>query len=149
MNRLVLFLFLLFLSLSAFQQRERSPEELAIIEKAIEERVASFVLKRRRECRAKLLDRANAIVDSTLIANAKLAALDSFARPPKPLKPFQPEVKEIGVATPIRPLLNVDSLLRDSLMTDSLLLDSLRTDSLRLDSLRLDSLGLSPLENDN
>lgn len=65
------------------------PDKEMIISDKVSEKVASFKGKQADECVLDLLEEAEKIVDSLLLAEAKMELSDSLlmARPPKPSKP--------------------------------------------------------------
>jgi len=95
-----------------------------------------------KKCEVDILDAAAAIVDSTLIVNARNSRRKN--RPPKPRKPGQPIVEIPVDTTPIAPLIDLLLLFGDTAFVDSLLM--LEVDSLRLDSLLRDSMLRSDYE---
>jgi len=96
-------------------------------------------------CEKDVMEAAAAIVDSTLIATARLAA-NRANKPPRPIKPGQPRVKILKDTTPIAPLIDLLLLLGDTSLINSLLTDSLRMDSILMDSLLQDSILRSDYE---
>ena len=98
------------------------------------------------KCKKSILDEAAAIVDSTLIAQARRARLQML-KPPKPIKPGQPNIEMPEDTTPIAPLFDLLLLLGDTTLLDSLQLDSLNMDSLLIDSIM--HMNLSPVDSLN
>lgn len=98
-----------------------------------------------KKCGTDVLDAAAAIVDSTLIATARLAA-NRANKPPRPVKPGQPRVEIPKDTTPVAPLIDLLLLLGDTNLINSLLTDSLTMDSLQIDSLLQDSILRSDYE---
>ncbi|MEM9917395.1 MAG: hypothetical protein AAF990_04830 [Bacteroidota bacterium] len=124
--------------LGAFQFGEPTAKEMAIIQEAVEEKVAAYVALKKRRCREKIMKRAEEMADSILLAQAKDSlVLRLLSRPDIPLKPMQPDILFPEPSTDIAPLIDPDTFLLDSLRADSLMMlsDSLKRDSLRLDSL--------------
>ena len=66
------------------------PDEQTVVQQKVNGRVAEFVKKKKEECRISLLDQAEKIVDSLLLAEAQLQLRDSLnrARPFKPVEPI-------------------------------------------------------------
>ena len=80
------------LILSAQKDQDNSSIEEQIEQKIAEELKVYKKIKKRR-CREKVLKRAHALVDSSLIARAKLSKMnDTLMKPPKPIKPVKPEI---------------------------------------------------------
>ncbi|MFT4759581.1 MAG: hypothetical protein ACI9XO_002179 [Paraglaciecola sp.] len=92
-----------------------------------------------KKCEKDVLEAAAAIVDSTLIATARLA-VNRANKPQRPVKPGQPRVDIPKDTTPIAPLINLLLLLGDTNLINSLLTDSLAQDTLQMDSLLMDSI---------
>jgi hypothetical protein len=63
------------------------PDNDVIIKEKVTERVTSFREKKNAECRVALLAEAEKIVDSLLLAEAKMELGDSLLRPSKPAQP--------------------------------------------------------------
>ena len=116
------------------------------VQKTIDDRVERYRKRLLKDCERRVLEKATAMVDSIIIANAKRIKAMPIGRPPKPIRPREDGSDVPFDSTKIEPLWNLDSLLyeqllrrrsiMDSLLVDSLLLDSLFRDSIRLDSLK-------------
>lgn len=65
------------------------PDKQTVIQQKVDGRVAEFVKKKKEECRISLLDQAEKIVDSLLLAEAQLQLRDSLNRA-RPFKPVEP-----------------------------------------------------------
>lgn len=93
-----------FCFLSACSEEEKkSLTKQEIIEIKIEEKLKRWQAAILKKCTSDVLETAEAIVDSTLIAQARLS-VDSITKPAKPIKPLKPEVKEANDTLPIAPL---------------------------------------------
>ncbi len=112
--RIVLFVaaVLILLLFQAFQAdkelEELKPEVAALIEEAVQEKLNGFVRTRRKACRQRVLLRANEVVDSLLLAQAKLSNYDTIGKPLKLPKPLRPDVESVQPASAIRPLWQKD-----------------------------------------
>ena len=105
-----------------------------LIAATVEERLDRYRQIRAEKCLERVLEEANRLADSILIAEARLAR-DTMAKPPKPFRPDAPEIIALHDTTPIAPFLIrkiQDSLFQDSLFRDSLFRDSIFQDSIRL-----------------
>jgi hypothetical protein len=116
-----------------------------VINERITKKIDSWYKIYSKKCRTDVLDAAAAIVDSTLIATARLAA-NRANKPPRPVKPGKPRVEIPKDTTPVAPLIDLLLLLGDTNLINSLLTDSLTMDSLRMDSLLQDSILRSDYE---
>ncbi|MEM8525758.1 MAG: hypothetical protein AAGG68_14040 [Bacteroidota bacterium] len=95
-------------------KEDRSAElKQQLIAEKVEERVQRLMNNKRIRCREELMENANQRVDSILIARAR-ANKDTIVKPPKPLKPDQPDAFLLEDTFAINPLLK-DSTLKDSL----------------------------------
>lgn len=72
-----------------------------LIEQRIEEKLANWEKVMRQKCEKDVLEAAEIIADSTLIAQARLDKV----RPEKPIKPEVPEVMELKDTVPVQPIL--------------------------------------------
>lgn len=99
-----------------------------IIQERITERTNRLTANVRQECQKEILDIAAQRADSLLIARAQ--AMSRVAgRPPRPVRPGEPPVRQLREPLPLRPLFPFE-IRFDTLLRDSLYADSLRTDSL-------------------
>lgn len=69
-----------------------SQEEL--IQEAIKLRVAQWKLAQQQDCRARTLERADAYVDSLLLATSLQQKLDTIPKPDKPERPERPVFRQ-------------------------------------------------------
>ena len=119
--------------LSVACERKSDQEAVqALIEQTVEERLTKYRKIRYNKCREQVLEEANRLADSILIAQARLAR-DTMSKPQKPDRPDRPEIKQLLDTTPIAPFL--EFLRQDSLRQDSILRDSIRQDSILQDSI--------------
>lgn len=65
------------------------PDKQTVIQQKVNGRVAEFVKKKKEECRISLLEQAEKIVDSLLLAEAQAQLRDSLNRT-RPFKPAEP-----------------------------------------------------------
>lgn len=138
---------LLFFALCANACDRPQPKTKAqVVEERLEKRLAEWEKGQLNRCRREVLKTATAIVDSTLLTDARLNR-DISGMPHIPGRPRRPGFEAPEDSTPIAPLLQF-LLLRDSLFLDSLLRDSFLVDSLRLDSLGFDSLQIDSIWRD-
>lgn len=84
-----------------------------LIDEKVEERVQRLMNNKQIRCREELMENANRLVDSILIARAR-SNKDTIPKPPKPFKPEQPDAFLLEDTFAIIPLLK-DTLLPDSL----------------------------------
>ncbi|MEN0045840.1 MAG: hypothetical protein AAF806_02140 [Bacteroidota bacterium] len=99
--------------LSACEEDQSAELKQQLIAEKVEERVQRLMENKRIRCRDELMENANQIVDSILIAKAK-ASKDTIGKPPKPFKPEQPDAFLLEDTFAIQPLLR-DSIVEDSL----------------------------------
>ncbi|MGK0362994.1 MAG: hypothetical protein ACI85O_000033 [Saprospiraceae bacterium] len=97
----------LFFSCQSDKKKNLTKDEVVVIK--IEEKVNRWKNSMQQKCTENILDAAAALVDSTLIARARLD-VDSIPKPLKPIKPDMPVIKELKDTLPIAPIL--DSLRR-------------------------------------
>ena len=76
------------------------------IRMTVDEKLATRKARRLKECKEFALKEAEDMVDSMLIAQAKLTTSDTISKPPKPPKPELLDVKKAKDNTPIKPLFN-------------------------------------------
>lgn len=105
-----------------------SLDKEAALQKIAEERLGRLRANILQNCREEVLEIANKRADSLLLDRAsRLRRL--AGRPPKPVRPGEPPLRELSAELPLRPLfpyeIRFDSLLRQQLTRDSLLRDSL------------------------
>ena len=87
-----------------------------VIQEKIAYRMNNWHHTHAKKCREDVLEAAAAIVDSTLIVNARQHK-DSLNRPPRPLKPINPDFEAPEDTVPVAPLVDLDTLLQnDSLI---------------------------------
>lgn len=110
-----------------------------VMNERIARKVNSWYASYSIRCENDVLEAAGAIVDSTLIATARRAA-NRANKPPRPIKPGQPQVVIPKDTTPVAPLIDLLLLLGDTNLINSLMTDSLMLDSIRMDSILQDSI---------
>ena len=66
---------------------------------------AAAQAKEEAKCTTKVLERAGELVDSTLIARAKLQVKEIVTKPEIPFRPDRPEVKLPKDSTPVIPII--------------------------------------------
>lgn len=123
--------------------RPQPKTKAQVMEARLEKRLQTWRKGQLDRCRREVLKAATAIVDSTLLTDARLNR-DLSDLPFIPGRPRRPGFEAPEDTTPIAPLLQFlllqDSLFLDSLLRDSFLMDSIRLDSLGFDSLQIDSI---------
>lgn len=65
-----------------------------LIEDALILKINQYRITQRVNCRERAMSKAEAYVDSFLLANSLNSNLDTIAKPPKPMKPPKPTFKE-------------------------------------------------------
>jgi len=100
---LLLSCFFLFFSCQPDKKKPLTKDE--VVAQKIEERVNRWKASARNKCTENVLEAAAAIVDSILIARARLD-VDSIPKPLKPIKPVKPVIKELKDTLPIAPILD-------------------------------------------
>jgi hypothetical protein len=95
--------FLFFFSCQAGEKKVLTKQE--VIAQKIEEKVKRWENSMREKCSENVLEEAQALVDSILIARARLD-VDSIPKPEKPIKPQMPVIKELKDTLPIAPILD-------------------------------------------
>ena len=65
-----------------------------LVREAVELKINQWQLSQRNSCRARAMAKAEAYVDSFLLANSLNTKLDTIPKPPKPIKPVKPPFKE-------------------------------------------------------
>jgi len=76
----------------------------------VDKKLTTVKTRHVKHCREAALKRAEEMVDSMLMAQAKLITSDTISKPPKPPKPELLEVKKAKDNTPIKPLFNEDAI---------------------------------------
>lgn len=84
-----------------------------LIEQRVQNRKDSYTSTMSGNCERKVLEEANRIVDSIVIAEARLKK-DTIPKPPRPDRPPMPEPRELKDTMPVEPLFP-DSLAIDSI----------------------------------
>ncbi len=103
-NHQILFLcFLVFASLLLFSTKEL-PTKSDMIREKVSKRMAKFEQTTVEKCTRKVLERAGEMVDSILIARARLQVKEIVPKPDIPFRPERPEVKIPKDTTPIVPI---------------------------------------------
>lgn len=93
-------------------QEDLQAEVEALIEQRVEERRSSFIATIQKNCERDILVEATRIVDSIIIAEARLKK-DTIPKPLRPDRPEVPELKQLKDTSPVSPLF------RDSLIVDT------------------------------
>jgi len=102
---LVASFFILLWSCEGSKKNEKVDAETQI-RMTVDEKLTTTKTRRIKSCRESALKKAEEMVDSMLIAQAKLTTADTISKPPKPPKPELLEVKQAKDNTPIKPLFN-------------------------------------------
>ena len=71
----------------------------------LQEKIDRYKANQLKMCRRKILKEANKQVDSMLIAQAKMQTIDTIAKPPLPIKPIKPVIKQATDVGDIKPVL--------------------------------------------
>ena len=99
--------------LPAWESQEDIQQEVeALIEQRVQERRSSFTATIQKNCESQILEEATRIVDSIIIAEARLKK-DNIPKPLRPDRPAVPELKQLKDTSPVSPLF------RDSLILDT------------------------------
>jgi len=104
-----LIILLLFMTISVGCHRKKQVTKKEIISQRIEKKVSTWTRKTKENCTDKVNSRAEAIVDSILIANAFIGK-DTLN---KPIRPKKPEIKHIGDTIKVTPLFEPDTIAAD------------------------------------
>jgi hypothetical protein len=75
-----------------------------LMDEALQEKLDKYTAIQIEKCNKKIFNRAQAIVDSILLKEAQEKTIDTFERPPKPLKPNRPALKVPKDTTAVGPL---------------------------------------------
>lgn len=100
-NTIYTFLLLFFFSCANDVKPPKTKQEL--MDDYLKEKVGRWLSSTKNTCIEKVNERAEAIVDSLLILEAKQEA-GSITKPTKPLKPPKPQLKEASDTLPLAPL---------------------------------------------
>lgn len=92
----------LFYSCNSEQKKPLTKQEL--ITQKIDEKVKRWRVSTERKCTERVLESAASLVDSILLARARLD-VDSIPKPLKPTKPLKPIIKVLKDTLPIAPIL--------------------------------------------
>lgn len=107
MRRLILLVFVGVLS-SCSSDNDNSLRD-QMIQQTVEDRIQRYTIEKNNSCREKALKEAGAIVDSILLAEARLKR-DTAGRPPIPEKPEIPEIVPVEDSLPVKPFFRDSSL---------------------------------------
>lgn len=107
------YLIIIFLLLVTWACEEEIPQEARdeLIAQEVQKRVDALVESKYERCMEELLENANTLVDSILIARAK-AEKDTIKKPMKPTKPLPPEPLVLEDSSAIKPLLQRQDTLK-------------------------------------
>ena len=75
-----------------------------LMDELLADKLVSYSQIAKRKCEERVQKRAQAIVDSILLKEAKVKTVDSFQRPPTPPKPVQPNLKVPKDTSDVEPL---------------------------------------------
>jgi len=103
-SKFFLVFFLLYFSSCVTQKEETEVEFLQRINQKVEEQLADRKKFRLNECQSEALDRAEQLVDSLLLFEAKQTETDSILKPDKPIKPNSPSLLTPNDSNEIKPL---------------------------------------------
>jgi len=65
-----------------------------LVQQAVDLKLYQWRLSERNSCKDRAMAKAEAYVDSFLLANSLSTQLDTIPKPPKPVKPIKPPFKE-------------------------------------------------------
>ena len=100
------FVILLFLFVWMSCGKRVTQEDL--IREAVELKINQWKLSERNSCKARAMAKAEAYVDSFLLANSLNTKLDTIPKPPKPMKPEKPTFKEKPDTLQVDDLLKIE-----------------------------------------
>ena len=106
----------------SFQESPKSTKELDIeiqVRIAVDEKLANQKTLHMKNCRKAALKKAEEMVDSTLMSQAKLTLADTLNKPPKPPKPELLDIKKAKDNTPIKPLFDENAIEEKAIKIDS------------------------------
>jgi hypothetical protein len=84
---------LLFLMVMGFASCGKRVSQEDLIQEAVALKLQQWRLSERNSCRDRAMAKAEAYVDSFLLANSLKTQLDTIPKPPKPVKPAKPPFK--------------------------------------------------------
>lgn len=96
---------LLLLIIVACQQKQPKITRKELIEQEVQKKIQLIVTNKNTRCLRESLEEASKIVDSMIIAQAKLSK-DTLLKPPKPEKPLPPTPLTLKDTLKIRPFLS-------------------------------------------
>ena len=82
---------------------DTSKRKQEMIDEEVKGTVESYRLRRYRECMSAIIDSANRIADSMIVA--KMTAVDTSLLNGRPKKPLKPIIKSPLDTTPVKPIL--------------------------------------------
>lgn len=100
---LLAFILLLAAGCSGEKDRDQAAVERAIADE-VERRLVEYKRIRLEDCQKAVMQEASRRADSILIARARLEK-DTFMKPPKPLKPEKPTLKQLDDTLELKPIL--------------------------------------------
>lgn len=93
------------LVLMSFYQKDTLKEPTpTLVQKAFEEKISIFLQNRKEKCLEKILEDAEAYVDSIIISEINVKLLDTLIFPEKPLRPDFPSKIILNDSTKIEPI---------------------------------------------
>ncbi len=95
-------LVLILICCTSFQQ---VPTQEMLIENKLQEKIDRYTADQIKICRRKILKEATEKVDSMLFAQAKMQSVDPVDKPPLPIKPAKPIIKQATETGEIKPVL--------------------------------------------
>ncbi|MFQ5448347.1 MAG: hypothetical protein ACE5FF_15590 [Saprospiraceae bacterium] len=97
-------LVLLCLGMAACVKKPPVKTKEEVIQERVAKRLSTWKNDWEKKCRKNIMERATAIVDSTILANARLNR-DTTGLPPLPERPQKPEFTAPDDSLPVQPLL--------------------------------------------
>ncbi len=92
------------ISFSFLSFQENSSRE-QLIKNRLQEKLIKFKNQKLEDCEISILKKANAQVDSILLAKARHQTVDQIKKPPVPIKPNRPDLKLPKDTSPIAPII--------------------------------------------
>ena len=103
-TRRILHIAICFLAILVMVGQAAPKTKKQLMEEALQKKLDDFANAVERKCASVIRTRAEEIVDSLLLLEAQVKTVDTFKRPPTPIKPERPEIKPAKDTADIRPL---------------------------------------------
>ncbi len=93
---------------------DHSALQAVMMEERLDDRLSKFIANEKEKCRTELMAEASLLADSLLRAtNPILIQIDSIKKPPKPIKPAQPDFERPQDSMEIAPIIPKENLGKD------------------------------------